>query len=311
MKLRYWENPHQEAKFSWDLSELFDTLNGKALSYNNLVDIDAAMNLIQEFNKSIPTVAIFKHTNSCWLATAESINDAYNRALECDKKSAFGWIMIFNQEIDLETAESIWDFFCEVIIAPSYTNEALEKLKYKKKSRRILRQKIDLVVNTQVRSILNGTITQNYDNAIEDKNDFKVVTKKHPTKQEVSDIEFGIKAVKHLKSNAIAIVKNGQLIWMGCWQVSRIDALDQAISKAQSIYKEKKDKSKHNNFDLQGAVMVSDAFFPFNDCVKTATKVWISAIAQPGGSQRDQDSIDASNNNNIAMVMTWIRHFKH
>ena len=305
MKLRYWENPHQEASFDWNLWELFDMLNWKALSYNNLVDIDAAMHLIQEFNKNIPTVAIFKHTNSCWLATGKNINEAYNRALECDSKSAFGGIMIFNQEVDIETAKSIWGLFCEVIIAPSYTQEALERLKHKNKNRRILRQKTDLIVKTQVRTILNGTISQDYDNSIEDRNNFEVVTKKDPTKQQLSDMEFGIKAVKHLKSNAIAIVKNGQLIWMWSWQVSRIDALEQVIEKA-------KNKSKDNsNFNLQGAVMVSDAFFPFDDCVQAAVKVWISAIAQPGGSRKDQDSIDAANDSNIAMIMTWVRHFKH
>ena len=301
MELRYWENPHQEASFDWDLWELFDTLNGKALSYNNLIDIDAAMHLIQEFDKNTPTAAIFKHTNPCWIATGKNINDAYNRALECDSKSAFGWIMMFNQEVDIDTAESIWDFFCEVIIAPWYTPEALERLKYKKKDRRILRQKTDLIVKKQVRSILNGTVSQDYDNSIEDRNDFEVVTKKDPTKQQLSDMEFGIKAVKHLKSNAIALVKNGQLIWMGCWQVSRIDALEQAIKKAQD----------NENFNLNDAVMVSDAFFPFNDCVQTAAKVWISAIGQPGGSNRDQESIDAANDNKIAMIMTWARHFKH
>ena len=301
MELRYWENPHQKADFNGNLSELFDTLNGKALSYNNLIDIDAAMHLIQEFNKNTPTAAIFKHTNPCWIATGKDINDAYNRALACDSKSAFGWIYILNQEVDLDTAESIWDLFCEVIIAPSYTPEALEKLKYKKKNRRILRQKTDLIVKKQVRSILNGTVSQDYDNSIEDRNNFEVVTKREPNKQQLSDMEFGIKAVKHLKSNAIAIIKNGQLIWMGCWQVSRIDALEQAIKKAED----------NENFDLNGAVMVSDAFFPFDDCVEAAAEVWISAIVQPGGSMRDKNSIKAANDSNIAMIMTWVRHFKH
>jgi len=305
MKLRYWENPHQEAKFEGDLSELFDKLNWKDLSYNNLVDIDAAMHLIQEFDENIPTVAIFKHTNSCWLAIGEDINHAYKRALECDTKSAFGWIIVFNQEVDIDTAKSIWDFFCEVIIAPWFTDEALQKLKHKKKSRRILKQKKQLEVNTQVRSILNGTISQDYDNKIENRNNFSVVTNKQPSEQEISDLEFGIKAVKHLKSNAIAIVKNGQLIWMGCWQVSRIDALNQAIEKADQK------SSDNHNFSLKGAVMVSDAFFPFDDCVNEAGKTWITTIAQPWWSQRDQESIDAANANNIAMIMTGVRHFKH
>ena len=300
MELRYWENPQQEASFNGDLSELFDTLNGKVLSYNNLIDIDAAMHLIQEFDKNTPTVAIFKHTNSCWLATGKDINDAYNRALECDSKSAFWWIHIFNQEVNLDTAESIWDLFCEVIIAPSYTPEALEKLKHKKKNRRILRQKTDLIVKTQVRTILNGTVSQDYDNSIEDRNDFEVVTKREPNKLQLSDMEFGVKAVKHLKSNAIAIIKNGQLIWMWCWQTSRIDALKQAIQKA-----------KDNNFDLKNAAIASDAFFPFSDWLEPCLEVWISTIAQPGGSMRDKDSIKAANDNNIAMIITWVRHFKH
>lgn len=300
MTLRYWENPHQEAEFKGNLWELFDVLNGKALSYNNLIDTDAAIHLIQEFDNTIPTVAIFKHTNSCWLATGKDINQAYQRALECDRKSAFWWIMVFNQEVDIDTAESIWDFFCEVVIAPSFTDDALKKLKHKK-NRRILKQNKKLEVSTQIRSILNGTITQEHDGTIEDRNDFTIVTDKKPTEQQIFDMEFGIKAVKHLKSNAIAIVKNGQLIWMGCWQVSRIDALEQAIKKAE----------KNENFDLQGAVIVSDAFFPFDDCVQVAAKAWISAIAQPGWSKRDQNSIDAANDNNIAMVMTGVRHFKH
>ncbi len=295
--LRYGENPHQQAKFYGNLEDIFEILNGKELSYNNLVDIDASIHLIQEFFE--PTVAIVKHTNSCGLASADTICEAYKRAFACDTTSAFGGIIACNQEIDLETANEINSLFFEVLIAPGYQEEALALLKGKK-NRILIRKKRDVPFFNMFKSLLNGVIEQDTDRSAEGAGNFKIVTNKKPTDLEISDLEFAIKAVKHLKSNGIALVKNRQLIGMGCGQTSRVDALQQAIKKAAEF-----------GFSLKGAVMASDAFFPFPDCVGIAADAGITAISQPGGSIKDQDSIDAANANNQAMVLTGVRHFKH
>src|SRR5688572_16249786 len=265
--LRYGENPHQQAIFYGHLEEVFDILNGKELSYNNLVDVDASIQLIQEFFE--PTVAIIKHTNSCGLATGENILDAYRRAFACDTTSAFGGIIAANQEIDVDTANEMNSLFFEVLIAPGYSTEALEILK-QKKNRIIIRQKKKISYSSMFKSLLNGAIEQDSDRSSEGSGNFKVATTKQPTAQELSDLEFAIKAVKHLKSNGIALVKNRQLVGMGCGQTSRVDALQQAIKKAAEF-----------GFDLKGSVMASDAFFPFPDCVEIASKAGITAISQP------------------------------
>jgi phosphoribosylaminoimidazolecarboxamide formyltransferase / IMP cyclohydrolase len=296
-QLRYGENPHQQAKFYGNLDDVFEILNGKELSYNNLVDIDASIQLIQEFFE--PTVAIVKHTNSCGLASADNILEAYRRAFACDTTSAFGGIIACNKEIDLATANEMNSLFFEVLIAPGFDPAALEILK-QKKNRIIIRQKKQVDYFNMFRSLLNGAIEQDIDRSAEGAGNFKVVTSQQPTELELSDLEFAIKAVKHLKSNGIALVKNRQLIGMGCGQTSRVDALQQAIKKAAEF-----------GFDLKGAVMASDAFFPFPDCVGIAATAGITAISQPGGSIKDQDSIDAANNHKQAMVLTGIRHFKH
>lgn len=295
--LRYGENPHQQAKFYGRLDEIFEILNGKELSYNNLVDIDASVQLIQEF--FVPTVAVIKHTNSCGLASADTVLEAYKRAFECDTTSAFGGIIATNTEIDVATATEMNTLFFEVLIAPSFQPQALEILK-QKKNRIIIQQKKPVPYFNMFKSLLNGAIEQDIDRSSEGSGNFKVVTTKQPTEAELSDLEFAIKAVKHLKSNGIALVKNRQLIGMGCGQTSRVDALQQAIKKAGEF-----------GFDLQGSVMASDAFFPFPDCVGIAAKAGITAISQPGGSIKDQDSIDAANANQQAMVLTGVRHFKH
>lgn len=295
--LRYGENPHQSAVFYGNLMAYFDKLNGKELSYNNLVDIDAAINVIAEFEK--PTFAIIKHTNTCGLASAQNNLEAYKLALACDNVSAFGGILATNKKIEKELAEEINQLFCEVVIAPNFSDEAIEILS-SKKNRIILKQKIFSKAKTQFKSILNGVLLQDYDSTFELKKDFETVSHNKCTEQELTDLEFAIKAVKHLKSNGIAIVKNEQLIGMGCGQTSRVDALNQAINKAHSF-----------NFDVKGAVMASDAFFPFPDCVNIAAQAGLTSVAQPGGSIKDQDSIDACNENNISMVFTGTRHFKH
>lgn len=295
--LRYGENPHQHAKFYGDLDGIFTILNGKDLSYNNLVDIDASVQLIQEFFE--PTVSIIKHTNSCGLASADNIAEAYKRAFACDTISAFGAVICCNMEIDIEIANEMHTLFFEVLIAPSYQDAALKLLK-QKKNRIIIQQKQPIKNYTIFKSILNGVIEQDPDRFTEGDGNFKVVTEKQPTEKEIVDLEFAIKAVKHLKSNGIALVKNRQLIGMGCGQTSRVDALQQAIKKAAEF-----------GFDLKGAVMASDAFFPFPDCIEIAAGVGVTAISQPGGSIKDQESIGAANANKQAMVLTGVRHFKH
>ncbi len=295
--LRYGENPHQRGVFYGDLNELFDILNGKELSYNNLVDVDAAINLVAEFEA--PTVAIIKHTNSCGLASRDNICDAYKAAFACDTTSAFGGVIAANRKIDAATANELNTLFFEVLIAPAYDEDALSILK-SKKNRIIIQQKAKAPVTKTFKNLLNGVLEQDADTKAEGRNEFKVATTKAPTEQQIADLTFAVIAVKHLKSNGIALVKNGQLVGMGCGQTSRIDALQGAIKKAKEF-----------GFDLNGAVMASDAFFPFPDCVNISHEAGIGAISQPGGSIKDQDSIDAANKNGQAMVMTGVRHFRH
>jgi phosphoribosylaminoimidazolecarboxamide formyltransferase / IMP cyclohydrolase len=295
--LRYGENPHQGAVFYGHLNEKFDKLNGKQLSYNNLVDIDAAVNVIADFEE--PTFAIIKHTNTCGLASRNNIYDAYMAALECDPVSAFGGILAGNRTITAPLAEEINKLFCEVVIAPDFEEEALRILS-SKVNRIILKQKTFDIQKKQYRSLLNGVLEQDYDSKYETPGDLKNVTETAPTDAQTQDLLFASKAVKHLKSNGIALVKDKQLIGMGCGQTSRVDALRQAIAKAG-----------HFNFNLDGAVMASDAFFPFPDCVEIAAEVGVKAVIQPGGSIKDQDSIDACNSNGMSMVFTGTRHFKH
>lgn len=295
--LRYGENPHQQGVFYGDLSEKFDKLNGKTLSYNNLVDVDAAVNILADFTE--PTFAILKHTNTCGLASRNNIYDAYLAALECDPVSAFGGVLIANRTINLALAEEINKIFCEVVIAPDFEADALQLLS-SKMNRIILKQKTFDIQKKQFKSLLNGVLEQDYDSKYETAEELKTATELNPTPEQVEDLLFASKAVKHLKSNGIALVKNKQLIGMGCGQTSRVDALRQAIAKAA-----------HFNFNLKGAVMASDAFFPFPDCVEIASEVGITAVIQPGGSIKDQDSIDACNNNKMSMVFTGVRHFKH
>lgn len=298
MSLRYGENPHQAAHFEGKFDAYFTKHNGKEVSYNNILDIDAACRLMRDMD-SKPTFAIMKHNNSCGLATKDSILEAYKAAFDCDPKSAFGGVLISNQKIDIDTATEMNSLFFEIIIAPEYSAEALEILK-SKKNRIILQQLRAIEPVVKSRNVLNGKLIQVEDTAKETRNDWKLATKSSPTDSQSNDLEFGIIAVKHLKSNGIALVKNQQLIGMGCGQVSRIDALEHAIKKAIEF-----------GFDLSGAVMCSDAFFPFGDCVEIAHKAGITSVAQPGGSMRDQDSIDFCDQNGMSMVMTGVRHFNH
>ena len=297
MPLRYGENPHQRGWFEGDFNRLFEKLNGKEVSYNNILDIDAACRLIQDFSE--PTFAIMKHNNSCGLATRVNITEAYIAALASDPKSAFGGVLISNKEIDEDTAKEINTLFFEIILSPSYSEAALDILK-SKKNRIILRIKENPSYEIKMRSALNGRLMQEDDKSIETRKEWKLATETSLNEAQMLDLEFGIKAVKHLKSNGIALVKNQQLIGMGCGQVSRIDALEHAIHKATEF-----------GFDLKGAIMASDAFFPFADCAEIADKAGIIAVAQPGGSVKDQDSIDYCNLHQMAMVMTGVRHFNH
>lgn len=297
--LRYGENPHQKGVFYGDFESLFEQLNGKELSYNNLLDIDAAVNLMEEFKADDPTFAILKHNNACGVATRKTLAEAYRDALAGDPVSAFGGVLICNRALDLETANLVNDLFCEVVIAPAYANEALELLK-SKKNRILLIQKPVNLPNTQVRTCLNGILWQEKDLKTDSAKDLQVVTKTEPDSRETADLLFAAKICKHTKSNTIVLAKNMQLCASGTGQTSRVDALNQAIHKAKSF-----------NFELKGAVMASDAFFPFPDCVEIAGLEGISAVIQPGGSIKDQLSIDYCNQTSIAMVMTGIRHFKH
>lgn len=297
--LRYGENPHQKGTFFGKLDEVFDQVHGKTLSYNNLLDVDAAVNLMNEFHGGLPTFAILKHNNACGIASRETIKQAYQDALAADPVSAFGGILISNSNINLEVAEEINQLFCEVVIAPSFDADAIDILK-SKKNRIILIQKSFSLPTHQYRSILNGILAQERDHLTDKKEDFKCVTTSKPTKQEELDLEFASKIAKHTKSNTIVLVKNGQLLASGTGQTSRVDALNQAIHKAKTF-----------KFNLQGAVMASDAFFPFPDCVEIADNEGITAVVQPGGSIKDELSIEYCNKNNVSMVFTGTRHFKH
>lgn len=297
--LRYGENPHQKGIFHGDLDAVFDKLGGKELSYNNLLDVDAAVALMSEFRNDAPTFAILKHNNACGLATRDTILQAYKDALAGDPVSAFGGILISNTVIDPVTAGEINELFCEVIIAPGYDADALAILE-SKKNRIILVQKQFEFPSRQFRTLLNGVLEQDKDLKMESAADLESRTNLTPSASEVEDLLFANKLVKHTKSNTIVLAKNKQLLASGTGQTSRVDALRQAIHKAQSF-----------QFDLQGAVMASDAFFPFPDCVEIAGTAGITAVIQPGGSIKDQLSIDYCNEHNIAMVFTGNRHFKH
>ena len=298
-ELRYGENPHQSGKFFGNLNDVFEKLNGKSLSYNNLLDIDSAVNIILEFWNDKPTFAILKHNNACGLATRNNIFDAYRSALEGDPISAFGGVLISNSNIDIKTSKLMSELFFEVIIAPTYDMDALEVLKLKK-NRIILKTKNLNFDKVSSRSCLNGKLVQEKDFVTDSKEDLKYVTEKKPNNSQIDDLLFASKICKHTKSNTIVLVKNNQLISSGTGQTSRVDALNQAI-----------DKAKKFNFDLKGAVMASDAFFPFPDCVEIAFQNGISSVIQPGGSIKDQLSIDFCNSNSMSMVMTGNRHFKH
>ena len=297
--LRYGENPHQKGIFYGNLDDILTKLHGKELSYNNLLDVDAAVNLIAEFPNNKPTFAVLKHNNACGLATRNNLLDAWKDALAGDPTSAFGGVLITNQTIDAVTAEEINKLFCEVVIAPAYDDAALTTLQ-QKKNRIILTQKEVQLPTKQFRTILNGVLEQDKDARTANGNDFTSVTTKKPTAQEIIDLEFANKLVKHTKSNTIVFAKNEQLLASGTGQTSRVDALKQAITKANAF-----------GFDLNGAVMASDAFFPFPDCVELADNAGITAVVQPGGSIKDQDSIDYCDAHGMAMVTTGIRHFRH
>ena len=297
--LRYGENPHQKGIFYGNLDELFTKLHGKELSYNNLLDVDAAVQLMNDFQDEDPTFAILKHNNACGLATRNSLVEAYKDALAGDPVSSFGGILIANREMDVDTANEVNQLFCEVVIAPSYSDAALDVLK-QKKNRIILIQKQLNLPTSQLRTLLNGVLYQEKDLITDKKENFESRTKTDPTAQELLDLEFANKLVKHTKSNTIVLAKNGQLLASGTGQTSRVDALRQAIHKAESF-----------NFDLNGAVMASDAFFPFPDCVEIAGNAGITSVVQPGGSIKDELSINYCNNNKISMVFTGNRHFKH
>jgi phosphoribosylaminoimidazolecarboxamide formyltransferase/IMP cyclohydrolase len=293
--LRYGENPHQAGTFFGNLNELFNQLHGKELSYNNLVDVDAAIQLIAEFKE--PTFAVIKHTNVCGVSSRNSIGEAWEAALAGDPESAFGGVLVCNGVIDAATAEEINKIFFEVLIAPSFDSKALEVLTSKKN--RILLQTNKLPENKSMfKSILNGVLIQDIDAG--NFQEWTEASTRKTTDKEKEDLQFANLICKHLKSNAIALVKNKQLIGKGCGQTSRIDSLRQSVEKAKQF-----------NFDLKGAVMASDAFFPFNDCVQLGHQAGITAFIQPGGSIRDKDSIDYCNDNKLAMVITGLRHFKH
>ncbi|HEY9185572.1 MAG TPA: bifunctional phosphoribosylaminoimidazolecarboxamide formyltransferase/IMP cyclohydrolase [Salegentibacter sp.] len=297
--LRYGENPHQQGFFFGDFEAMFDKLHGKELSYNNLLDVDAAVNLMNEFKGEAPTFAILKHNNACGLAQRETLQQAYTDALAGDPVSAFGGILISNVEIDKATAEEIHKLFCEVVIAPSFSAEAEEILKGKKNRILLVQKEVELP-KKQVRTCLNGVLVQEKDLKTDAAEDLKQVTNNKPTDAELSDLLFASRICKHTKSNTIVLAKNKQLCASGTGQTSRVDALNQSITKARSF-----------NFDLSGAVMASDAFFPFPDSVEIAGNAGITAVIQPGGSIKDQLSIDYCNENDIAMVVTGTRHFKH
>ena len=295
--LRYGENPHQKGYFYGDFEAMFDQIHGKEISYNNLLDINAAVDLIDEFEET--TFAVLKHNNACGLASRATLLEAWNDALAGDPVSAFGGVLITNRPIDKETAEEINKIFFEVIIAPDYDVNALEILT-QKKNRIILVRKENELPRQQYRSVLNGVLVQDRDLKTETAEDCKTATAKVPTAEEIEDMLFANKIVKNSKSNAIVLAKGKQLLASGVGQTSRVDALKHAIEKAQGF-----------GFDLNGAVMASDAFFPFPDCVEIAHKAGVTAVIQPGGSVRDAESVQYCNDNGVAMVITGFRHFKH
>ena len=297
--LRYGENPHQKGYFFGDFEAMFEKLHGKALSYNNLLDVDAAVNLMNEFIGEAPTFAVLKHNNACGIAQRSNLHQAYVDALAGDPVSAFGGVLISNSEIDVSTAEEIHKLFCEVVIAPSFSPEALTVLKGKK-NRILMIQKLTELPASSVRSCLNGYLVQDKDGITDSAEILETVTELGPTANEVEDLLFASKLCKHTKSNTIVLAKGKQLCASGTGQTSRVDALNQAIHKAKSF-----------GFELEGSVMASDAFFPFPDCVEIAEKAGITAVIQPGGSIKDQLSIDYCNENKVAMVFTKTRHFKH
>jgi len=297
--LRYGENPHQKGYFFGDFDAMFKKLHGKELSYNNLLDVDAAVNLILEFKNESPTFAILKHNNACGLATRDTMKEAYLAALAGDPTSAFGGVLIANGKIDADTAHEINKLFCEVVIAPSYDDDAVTILS-EKKNRIILTQNEVALPQKQVRTSLNGLLVQERNNITDNKEDLKTVTTTTPSEQEIEDLLFASKICKNTKSNTIVFAKNKTLLAAGTGQTSRVDALKQAIEKATSFH-----------FDLNGAVMASDAFFPFPDCVEIAHNAGITAVIQPGGSIKDELSINYCNENKVAMVFTGTRHFKH
>lgn len=297
MPLRYGENPHQKGSFYGDLSAILEKLHGKELSYNNLLDVDAAMNLIAEFDEC--TFAVLKHNNACGVASRPKVLDAWKAALQADPKSAFGGVLICNKEIDLETAQEIDGIFYEVLIAPSYSTDAFALLS-QKKNRIIMRIKSFEFAQQQVRTVLNGILVQERDNKTETPYNLEVCTNEKPNNQEIEDLLFANKIAKHTKSNTIVLAKNKQLIGSGTGQTSRVDALEHAIAKAKAF-----------ELSTQGAVMASDAFFPFPDCVEIAHQVGIRSVIQPGGSINDKLSIDYCNEQKMAMVLTGTRHFKH
>jgi phosphoribosylaminoimidazolecarboxamide formyltransferase / IMP cyclohydrolase len=298
-ELRYGENPHQKGYFFGDFEAMFTKLHGKELSYNNLLDVDAAVNLMNEFYDEAPTFAILKHNNACGVAQRDRLHQAYVDALAGDPVSAFGGVLITNSEIDLVTAEEIHSLFCEVVIAPSFSSDAEALLKGKKNRILLIQNTINLP-ETSLRSCLNGVLVQEKDMITDTLNILENATTAKPIDSEIEDLLFASKICKHTKSNTIVLAKNKQLFASGTGQTSRVDALNQAIHKANSF-----------NFKLNGAVMASDAFFPFPDCVEIAKNAGITAVIQPGGSIKDQLSIDYCNANNVAMVFTKTRHFKH
>ncbi len=295
--LRYGENPHQSGTFYGDLDAMFTKLNGKELSYNNLLDVDAAVNLIAEFDET--TFVVLKHNNACGLASRPVLLDAWKTALAGDPTSAFGGVLITNQEVDLATAEEINNLFYEVLIAPSFASDALELLKGKK-NRVLLQQNEVALPKAQFRTVLNGVLHQDKDLKSDAIADMKTATELAPTQEQLTDLVFASKVCKHTKSNTIVFAKGKQLFASGVGQTSRVDALKQAVGKAKNF-----------GFDLNGCVMASDAFFPFPDCVELADNAGIKAVIQPGGSIKDKLSIDYCNDNNMAMVLTGTRHFKH
>lgn len=298
-QLRYGENPHQKGSFYGNFDDIFEQVNGKEISYNNLLDIDAAVSLISDFDET--ALAILKHNNACGMACRPTVKEALEAALSADPISAYGGIVVTNSNIDKDAAEAINTIFFEVIIAPSYDKDALEILSQKKnRIILIIKSKEKASLNLQYRSVLNGILVQDKNASVQTSDDIQVITEKAPTEEEIKDLLFANILVKHTKSNAIVLAKNRQLIASGTGQTSRVDALKQAIEKAKTF-----------NFKLQGAVMASDAFFPFPDSVEIAYKAGITSVIQPGGSIRDSESVDFCNKNGLSMVTTGTRHFKH